>query len=76
MAKRLIVDDSPTEAYKLTNILKKNDHSVLSAASEEPSAYKQPSAVGKPPNRYLACDPQAAVWGFVHLLTNGSLDPY
>jgi CheY-like chemotaxis protein len=86
MAKILIVDDSPTETYKLTNILEKNDHSVLSAASgeqgvdlaasEEPSAYKQPSAVGKPPNRYLACDPQAAVWGFVHLLTNGSLNPY
>ena len=35
MAKILIVDDSPTETYKLTNILEKNDHSVLSAASGE-----------------------------------------
>ena len=80
MAKILIVDDSPTETYKLTNILEKNDHSVLSAASGEQGVdlakTEQPSAVGQPPNRYLDCDPQAAVWGFVHLLTNGSLNPY
>ena len=31
MAKILIVDDSPTETYKLTNIIEKNSHSVLSA---------------------------------------------
>ena len=49
MAKRLIVDDSPTETYKLTNILEKNDHSVLSAASEEPSAYKESSQLIKSP---------------------------
>jgi twitching motility two-component system response regulator PilH len=35
MAKILIVDDSPTETYKLTNILKKNSHSVLSAETGE-----------------------------------------
>ena len=50
MAKRLIVDDSPTETYKLTNILEKNDHSVLSAASGEQGVdlakTEQPSAVG------------------------------
>jgi twitching motility two-component system response regulator PilH len=33
MAKILIVDDSPTETYKLTNILERNDHLVLSAES-------------------------------------------
>ena len=31
-AKGRIVDDSATEIYKLTNILEKNSHSVLSAA--------------------------------------------
>ena len=35
MAKILIVDDSPTETYKLTNILEKNSHSVLSAETGE-----------------------------------------
>jgi len=35
MAKILIVDDSPTETYKLTNILEKNAHSVLSAETGE-----------------------------------------
>jgi twitching motility two-component system response regulator PilH len=35
MAKILIVDDSPTETYKLTNILERNDHLVLSAESGE-----------------------------------------
>lgn len=35
MAKVLIVDDSPTEMFKLTGILEKNGYSVLSAASGE-----------------------------------------
>ena len=35
MAKILIVDDSPTETYKLTNILERSDHLVLSAESGE-----------------------------------------
>ena len=35
MAKILIVDDSPTETYKLTNILEKNSHSVLYAETGE-----------------------------------------
>ena len=35
MAKILIVDDSPTETYKLTSILERNDHSVLSAQTGE-----------------------------------------
>jgi len=35
MAKILIVDDSPTETYKLTNILEKNSHSVLSDETGE-----------------------------------------
>ena len=35
MAKILIVDDSPTETYKLTNILERNGFSVLSADSGE-----------------------------------------
>ena len=35
MAKILIVDDSPTETYKLTNILERNGFSVLSANSGE-----------------------------------------
>jgi twitching motility two-component system response regulator PilH len=35
MATILIVDDSPTETYKLTNILERNDHLVLSAESGE-----------------------------------------
>ena len=35
MAKILIVDESPTETYKLTNILEKNSHSVLSAETGE-----------------------------------------
>jgi twitching motility two-component system response regulator PilH len=35
MAKILIVDDSPTETYKLTNILEKNSYSVLSAETGE-----------------------------------------
>lgn len=33
MAKVLIVDDSPTETYKLTTMLEKNGHSVLSAGN-------------------------------------------
>ena len=33
MAKILILDDSSTETYKLTNILERNDHLVLSAES-------------------------------------------
>lgn len=33
MAKVLIVDDSPTETYKLTSMLEKHGHSVISAAS-------------------------------------------
>jgi len=33
MAKVLIVDDSPTETYKLANILERNGFSVLSADS-------------------------------------------
>ena len=35
MAKILIVDDSPTETYKLTGILERNGFSVLSADSGE-----------------------------------------
>lgn len=35
MAKVLIVDDSPTETYKLTTILEKNGHSVISAVNGE-----------------------------------------
>ncbi len=35
MAKVLIVDDSPTETHKLTTILEKNGHSVLTATSGE-----------------------------------------
>ena len=35
MAKVLIVDDSPTETYKLANILERNGFSVLSADSGE-----------------------------------------
>lgn len=33
MAKVLIVDDSPTETYKLTSMLEKHGHSVLSAGN-------------------------------------------
>lgn len=35
MAKVLIVDDSPTETYKLTSILEKNGHTVLTAEAGE-----------------------------------------
>ncbi|GAB3112989.1 response regulator [Aestuariicella hydrocarbonica] len=35
MAKVLIVDDSPTEIYKLTSILEKNGHSVITAEAGE-----------------------------------------
>ncbi|WP_439133115.1 twitching motility response regulator PilH [Pseudomaricurvus sp.] len=35
MAKVLIVDDSPTETYKLTSILEKNGHSVIVAEAGE-----------------------------------------
>ena len=33
MARILIVDDSPTEMYKLTDMLEKHDHQVLRAAN-------------------------------------------
>ena len=33
MAKVLIVDDSPTETYKLTSMLERHGHSVLSAGN-------------------------------------------
>ncbi|NIB39613.1 response regulator [Pseudomaricurvus alkylphenolicus] len=49
MAKILIVDDSPTETYKLTSILEKNGHQVITAENGEAgvSAAKQqrPDAV-------------------------------
>lgn len=35
MAKVLIVDDSPTETYKLTSMLEKNGHSVITAEAGE-----------------------------------------
>lgn len=35
MARVLIVDDSPTETYKLTSILEKNGHSVITAENGE-----------------------------------------
>lgn len=35
MARVLIVDDSPTETYKLTNMLEKNGHAVLTAETGE-----------------------------------------
>lgn len=35
MAKVLIVDDSPTETYKLTTMLEKNGHSVITAENGE-----------------------------------------
>ena len=35
MAKILIVDDSPTETYKLTGVLEKNGHSVITAVNGE-----------------------------------------
>lgn len=35
MAKVLIVDDSPTETYKLTSILEKNGHTVITAEAGE-----------------------------------------
>lgn len=35
MAKVLIVDDSPTETYKLTTILEKHGHSVITAENGE-----------------------------------------
>lgn len=35
MAKVLIVDDSPTETYKLTSILEKHGHSVITAENGE-----------------------------------------
>ena len=35
MAKVLIVDDSPTETHKLTSILEKNGHTVITAENGE-----------------------------------------
>lgn len=35
MAKILIVDDSPTETYKLTGVLEKNGHTVITAVNGE-----------------------------------------
>lgn len=35
MAKILIVDDSPTETYKLTSVLEKNGHTVITAVNGE-----------------------------------------
>lgn len=35
MARVLIVDDSPTETYKLTSMLEKNGHAVLAAENGE-----------------------------------------
>lgn len=35
MAKVLIVDDSPTETYKLTGMLEKNGHTVITAGNGE-----------------------------------------
>ncbi|WP_075186250.1 twitching motility response regulator PilH [Teredinibacter haidensis] len=35
MAKVLIVDDSPTETYKLTGMLEKNGHAVITAINGE-----------------------------------------
>lgn len=35
MARVLIVDDSPTETYKLTGMLEKNGHTVLTAETGE-----------------------------------------
>ena len=35
MAKVLIVDDSPTETYKLTGMLEKNGHQVITAGNGE-----------------------------------------
>ncbi len=35
MAKVLIVDDSPTETYKLTGMLEKSGHSVITAGNGE-----------------------------------------
>jgi len=35
MAKILIVDDSPTETYKLTGVLEKNGHTVITATNGE-----------------------------------------
>ncbi len=35
MAKVLIVDDSPTETYKLTSVLEKNGHTVITAENGE-----------------------------------------
>ena len=35
MAKVLIVDDSPTETYKLTGMLEKTGHSVITASNGE-----------------------------------------
>ena len=35
MARVLIIDDSPTETYKLTSMLEKNGHTVLTAETGE-----------------------------------------
>jgi twitching motility two-component system response regulator PilH len=35
MARVLIIDDSPTETYKLTNMLEKNGHVVMTAENGE-----------------------------------------
>ncbi len=55
MAKILIVDDSSTETYKLTNILERNDHLVLSAESGEQginlAKSEQPDVVLTPKRR-------------------------
>lgn len=43
MAKVLIVDDSPTETYKLTSMLEKNGHSVITAGNGEEGVAKAKS---------------------------------
>lgn len=40
MARVLIVDDSPTETYKLTGMLEKNGHKVLTATNGEEGVHK------------------------------------
>lgn len=40
MAKVLIVDDSPTETYKLTSMLEKNGHTVITAENGEEGVAK------------------------------------
>lgn len=40
MAKVLIVDDSPTETYKLTSMLEKHGHAVIAASNGEEGVAK------------------------------------